>query len=142
MKQEFAIHLLSRTRDRIQKFLAKEFEKEGIKDLVPAHGGVLYALGTSGEMTMSELAKVLDRTNSTITALLDKMEELKYIKRIQSSDDERVFTAVLTAKGKTAREAVIRASQTTTQRLYKGFGPDEKETFVRLLDRMYSNFEK
>ncbi|MBM9502481.1 MarR family transcriptional regulator [Leptospira sp. 201903071] len=141
MKHEFAIHLLSRTRDRIQKFLTKEFEKEGIKDLVPAHGGVLYALGISGEMTMSELAKVLDRTNSTITALLDKMEELKYIKRIQSNEDERVFTAVLTAKGKTTREAVIRASQKTTQKLYKGFLPEEKETFVGLLERMYSNFE-
>ncbi|AYV55141.1 MarR family transcriptional regulator [Leptospira kmetyi] len=142
MRQEFAIHLLSRTRDRIQKFLSKEFEKEGIKDLVPAHGGVLYALGVSGEMTMSELAKVLDRTNSTVTALLDKMEELKYVKRIQSEEDERVFTAVLTAKGKTTREAVIRASNTTNQKLYKGLLPEEKETFVRLLERIHSNFEK
>jgi MarR family 2-MHQ and catechol resistance regulon transcriptional repressor len=141
MKQEFAIHLISRTRDRIQKFLTKEFEREGIKELVPAHGGVLYALGIREEMTMSELAKVLDRTNSTITALLDKMEELKYIKRIQSNEDERVFTAVLTSKGKTTREAVIRASQTTTQKLYRDFLPDEKETFVRLLEKMHSNFD-
>ncbi|MCG6168835.1 MarR family transcriptional regulator [Leptospira sp. FAT2] len=142
MKQEFAIHLLSRTRDRIQKFLTKEFEKEGIKDLVPAHGGVLYALGAAGEMTMSELASTLDRTNSTVTALLDKMEELKYVKRIQSADDERVFTAVLTAKGRSTREAVLRASQTTTQKLYKGLLPEEKETFIRLLERIHSNFEK
>ncbi|MCW7480347.1 MarR family winged helix-turn-helix transcriptional regulator [Leptospira kanakyensis] len=141
MKQEFSIHLLSRTRDRIQKFLSKEFEKEGIKDLVPAHGGVLYALGISNGMTMSELAKVLDRTNSTVTALLDKMEDLKYIKRIQSNEDERVFTAVLTAKGKTAREAVIRASNTTNQTLYNGLNPNERQTFIKLLERIHSNFE-
>ncbi|XDD49477.1 MarR family winged helix-turn-helix transcriptional regulator [Leptospira sp. WS92.C1] len=142
MNQEFSIHLLSRTRDRIQKFLSKEFEKEGIKDLAPAHGGVLYALGISAKMTMGEIATVLDRTNSTVTVLLDKMEELKYIKRIQSSEDERVFTAILTAKGKTAREAVIRASNTTNQKLFKGLDGNERETFVRLLERIHFNFEK
>ncbi|MDV6235654.1 MarR family transcriptional regulator [Leptospira ellisii] len=142
MRQEFAIHLLSRARDRIQKFLLKEFEKEGIKDLVPAHGGVLYALGVAGEATMSELAKILDRSNSTVTALLDKMEELKYVKRIRSEQDERVFTASLTAKGKSTRESVIRASQTTNQKLYKGFTAEEKETFMRLLERIHSNFDR
>ncbi|TGK28945.1 MarR family transcriptional regulator [Leptospira gomenensis] len=142
MKQEFAIHLLSRTRDRIQKFLLREFEKEGIKDLVPAHGGVLYALGVSGETTMGELAKILDRSNSTVTALLDKMEELKYVKRNRSEQDERVYTASLTAKGKSTRESVIRASQTTNQKLYKGFTAEEKETFMRFLERIHSNFER
>ncbi|MCE9596950.1 MAG: MarR family transcriptional regulator [Spirochaetia bacterium] len=141
MRAEFVIHGISRTRDRIQKHLAGEMAREGIEDLVPAHGGVLYALSANPGMTLGDLAQALDRSNSTVTALLDKMEHLGYVKRIQSSEDERVFTAVLTARGKSAAQAVQRASKTTLQLLYKGIGAAAKEQFLSTLEQIHSNFE-
>ncbi|TGK07235.1 MarR family transcriptional regulator [Leptospira semungkisensis] len=141
MKPEFIIHLLSRTRDRIQKHLSAEFQKQGIQDLVPAHGGVLFALGKDGPLTMSELAKWLDRTNSTITALLDKMEETGYIKRSKPYEDERVTSAELTEKGKGALDLVQKASRATLLRINKDLDQKERDEFFRILTKIYSNFE-
>ncbi|MFB5650800.1 MarR family winged helix-turn-helix transcriptional regulator [Leptospira wolffii] len=140
VKPEFVIHLLSRTRDRIQKHLSSEFEKQGIHDVVPAHGGVLYALG-KGPMILSELASALDRTNSTVTALLDKLENLGYIKRSKPYEDERITSAELTEKGKATLEKVQRASKQTLSKLYKDIDASEKEEFIRILSKIHSNFE-
>ncbi len=140
MKPEFVIHLLSRTRDRIQKHLSAEFEKLGIYDLVPAHGGVLFALGKEGPMTMSDLAKTLDRTNSTVTALLDKMEGFGYVQRSKPYEDERVTSAELTESGKQLLETVQKASKNTLTQLYKDLNTAEKEEFIRLLSKIHSNF--
>ncbi|PJZ71135.1 MarR family transcriptional regulator [Leptospira perolatii] len=139
MKADYVIHLLSRTRDRIQKHLTVEMERQGIQDIAPAHGGVLFALSKSGPVTMSDLADALDRTNSTITTLLDKMESLGYVKRRQSIEDERVFLAELTEKGKAATNAVTKASRKTLSALFKGFSNPEKEEFMRLLSIIHSN---
>lgn len=140
MKPEFVIHLLSRTRDRIQKHLTREFEKQGILDLAPAHGGVLFALG-KGPMTMSELALSLDRTNSTITALLDKLDELNYVRKSKPYEDERITVAELTEKGKNTLENVQKASKTTLGRIYKDLGSEERDEFIRLLTKIHSNLE-
>ncbi|PKA17573.1 MarR family winged helix-turn-helix transcriptional regulator [Leptospira haakeii] len=141
MKPEYVIHLLSRTRDRIQKHLSEEFLKQGIQDLVPAHGGVLFILGKEGPLIMSELAKLLDRTNSTVTALLDKMEEFGYVKRSKPYEDERVTSAELTDKGKQTLEKVQRASKATLTKLSQNLEQGEKEEFMRILTKIHSNFD-
>ncbi|PNV72291.1 MarR family winged helix-turn-helix transcriptional regulator [Leptospira inadai] len=141
MKGDYVIHLLSRTRDRIQKFLGRELEKQGIQDIAPAHAGVLFVLSKNGAMRMSELATILDRTNSTATALLDKMEEFGYVIRTKLDPDERVTTADLTEKGKRSVEKVIKASKITLNKLYKGLDETEKAEFVRLLSKIHANFE-
>ncbi|TGL62852.1 MarR family winged helix-turn-helix transcriptional regulator [Leptospira sarikeiensis] len=141
MKPDYVIHLLSRTRDRIQKHLSEEFVNQGILDLVPAHGGVLFALGKEGPLTMSELAKTLDRTNSTVTALLDKMEEFGYVKRSKPFEDERITSAELTEKGKLTLEKVQKASKTTLSKLNQNLEPGEREDFMRILIKIHSNFD-
>lgn len=90
---------------------------------------------------MSELATILDRTNSTATALLDKMEELGYVIRTKLDPDERVTIADLTEKGNRSVEKVIKASKTTLNKLYKGLEEAEKAEFMRLLSKIHANFE-
>lgn len=141
MEPDYVIHLLSRTRDRIQKFLAKELERQGIKDLAPAHAGVIYVLSRKGVAGMSDLASTLDRTNATITALLDKLEEFDYVIRTKLDEDGRVTTAELTRKGKKSVRKVISASRNTLDKLYGGLEESEKQEFLRILTKIYGNFQ-
>lgn len=90
---------------------------------------------------MSELAKLLDRTNSTVTALLDKMEDYDYIKRSKPYEDERVTSAELTEKGKQTLEKVQRASKATLTKLSQNLEPGEKEEFMRILSKIHSSFD-
>lgn len=90
---------------------------------------------------MSELAKLLDRTNSTVTALLDKMEEFGYVKRSKPYEDERVTSAELTEKGKQTLEKVQKASKATLAKLSQNLEQSEKEEFMRILTKIHSNFD-
>src|SRR5688572_25421264 len=104
------IHLVSRTRDRIQKIFQAEIDRLELGNIAPAHGSVFYALA-SGPMPMQELARVIERDTSTVTALADKLEKLGYVRRTVAPDDSRSYILSLTAKGQRATPKIIEASQ-------------------------------
>lgn len=132
------IHLLSRTRDRIQKIFQTEIDKLDLGNIAPAHGSVFYAL-SSGPLTMQELARLIERDTSTVTALADKLEKLGYTRRVLSPEDGRSYIISLTAKGQRAAPQIIEASQKTVKRIYAGFSDTEKEALMQLLGRVYAN---
>ncbi len=140
MRSEWIIHLVSRLRDRMQDALSAELAAEGIDDIVPAHAGVLFALG-AGVATMSELAAALGRSNSTLTALVQKLEDLGYVQRFRSQEDQRVQLVKLTARGVQGRRATVRGSRRTLARLYRGVSRGDRRQLIDGLLRLYRNLE-
>ncbi len=138
MKGDRLLHLIARIRDRMERRLGRDMERLGLADIAPAHAGALYALGR-GPLSMSELAAALDRSNSTITALLDKLEARGYVLRRPAADDERSNLATLTEKGRAARLRVMRASRRYLALAYRGMNGRERQELLRLLNQVYSN---
>ena len=72
-------------------------------------GAQLWALsevGSTPGLTISELARKLSVHLSTSSNLLDKLETRKLIRRVRSSEDQRVVRVFLTAAGaRTLRKA-------------------------------------
>lgn len=132
------IHLLSRTRDRINKDLQREIDALGVGRIAPAHGSVLYAL-RSGTLPMQELALLIERDNSTVTALVDKLEKLGYVRRQTDPEDLRSYLVSLTPQGRRVATRVVAASRRTVGRVYKGFTAREKSDLMGLLARVHSN---
>lgn len=138
MDSKRIIHLVSRTRDRIQKIFQAEIDRLDLGNIAPAHGSVFYAL-SSGPMTMQELARLIERDTSTVTALADKLEKLGYVRRDVAPDDSRSYIIRLTTKGMRAAPRIVAASQKVVSRLYAGFSETDRETLMQLLGRVYSN---
>ena len=67
---------------------------------------VLLALWESGSATVGDLCHRLYLDNGTITPLLKKMEEMGYISRSRSRQDERVVTVQITEAGWQLRQEV------------------------------------
>ncbi len=134
-------HLISRLRDRTTRALQGQFDERGIGDIVPAHGGVLFALG-AGPASMSELASVLERDNSTITTLVARLIERGYVARRVSDEDARSYQVTLTARGKRARRVVLVASRAVLGRFFSGMSASEQKTLTALVQRAYSNLEE
>ncbi len=132
------IHLISRTRDRIQKIFQAEIDALELGNIAPAHGSVFYVL-LSGPQTMQELARLIERDTSTVTALANKMEKLGYVRRKVSPDDRRSFLLTLTAKGRRAGPRVVEASRKIVRRILGDLTEAEKTTLMRLLGRVYAN---
>lgn len=138
MDEKRIIHLLSRTRDRIQKIFQVEIDALRLGNIAPAHGSVFYAL-SQGPLAMQELARLIERDNSTVTALADKLEKLGYVRRTVSEYDTRSNIIGLTEKGAKAAPKIVAASQKIVGRIYNGFSDEERATLMRLLGRVYEN---
>ncbi len=67
---------------------------------------VLLALWESGSATVGDLCRRLYLDNGTITPLLKKMEEMGFIARSRSKQDERVVTVTVTEAGWDLRQQV------------------------------------
>ncbi|MBL8019634.1 MAG: MarR family transcriptional regulator [Leptospirales bacterium] len=135
------IHLLSRTRDRIQKHFQRRIDGLKVGKIAPAHGSVLYAL-MDGPQAMQDLARLIERDTSTVTALADKLEKIGFAERTVAPHDTRSYLLALTPKGKLAAGKVIDASRGVVTRIFAGLSAAEREEFTRLLFKVYQNMEE
>jgi DNA-binding MarR family transcriptional regulator len=76
--------------------LEKELASAGI---TPSQWMLLMALGENENLMQTELGKMVNIDNATITRSLDKLQEMNLIVRTQDKDDRRAQHVSLTAKG-------------------------------------------
>jgi DNA-binding MarR family transcriptional regulator len=91
--------------DRLQQAMAKA----GLEDMRPAFGYVIRALA-NGQLSVSELARVLDVTKQAASQTVDEMERAGFVERRPSSSDRRMKALALTAKGRRVRATALRTS--------------------------------
>ena len=73
MKTRDAISLISKIKEKVNRFILAEMAEQGIQDLATSHGDIIYALYNNHRMTMAEIAKKIGKDKSTVTALVDKL---------------------------------------------------------------------
>ena len=80
-------------------FVVNSLEKAGLKGIVPSHGDVLKQLFDKKVCSMTELARSIGRTKSTVTVLVEKLEREGYVCRVPNESDNRGVWVQLTEKG-------------------------------------------
>lgn len=88
-----------------------------------------------------ELQEILGLEGATVTGLLQRLTNLDLVCRQPDPTDKRVQRVYLTERGR-ALEYVTRPLNEIRERMLKGFTPDERDFFVRLLSRALHNFEE
>lgn len=125
----------SRLREAGNRFILAELEKAGLSDIAPSHGDILVRLLACETCNMSELAKQVRRTKSTVTALVEKLERNGYVLRMPDPADSRGVLVRLTDKGR-ALEPAFEAISSGLQRLITDrLSKEEAELLDRLLDK-------
>ncbi len=140
METEHLIALVSAIRDKANRFIFEQLKARDIKDIAPAHGGVFFHLFRNRELTMGELARLIDRDKSTVTSLVEKLGGLGYIKRERDAVDRRVTKIRLTQKGRLLEADFEDISRRLLSKAYVGFSDKEMEVIVELLTRVNDNF--
>ena len=126
MKYSAIFSHASRLRESGNRFILAELEKVGLSDIAPSHGDTC---------NMSELAKQVHRTKSTVTALVEKLERNGYVLRIPDPEDSRGVLVRLTDKGR-ALEPAFEAISNGLQRLITDRLSEEEAALLdRLLDK-------
>lgn len=139
MKPEYIIFLISRIRERANRFILQELKTRNIQGLIPSHGAILAVLAKGKALSMQQLARMIDRDKSTVTALVDKLVALGYVEKHKDSADQRITLVQLTEKGKTRRPEFEAISQNLIAKVYKGISEGEKQILVEILTKIKNN---
>ena len=108
-------------------------------EIGPGQGRILFALWKKDEVPINDLARRTLLRKSTLSELLDNLEESGYIERVQSQEDRRKVLIKTTDKTHKLQKAYIDLSVTMTKLFYNGFTDEEIEQFESYLGRVLEN---
>ena len=125
--------------DRIfEKILARH----GIDAFNGAQGRILYALWQEDGVPIKTISEKCGLAITSLTTMLERMENQGLILRVQSTGDKRKTLLYLTDKAKALRDDSEIVSRQMTDIFYKGFTASEVEEFETYLDRIRTNLEE
>jgi len=124
------------------RIFARILKKAGIDEINPAQGRILFVLWEKDEIPISELAKRTLLSKSTLTSMLDRLEEASYIARVRSKEDRRAILIKRKEKDRLLEKKYIQVSNEMTDLFYSGFAPKEIDTFENYLKRILANLTK
>ena len=109
--------------------------------LYPGQPFVLHALWDQDGLTQSELTKRLNRSPSTTTKKVQRMEKAGFVERRSDDSDERITRVFLTDVGREIRSAVEEMWHHFDRQIVAGFDAQELTLFHDFLLRVCQNLE-
>ena len=106
-----------------------------------AQGRILYVLWQGDGLTISQISAQTSLANTTLTSMLDRMEQSGLIRREASPTDRRALLIRLTDKAKALQQDYDRISQQMNELYYLGFSEDEVRQFEGYLQRVFDNLQ-
>ena len=92
--------------------------------------------------TVTEISNLLQITPAGVTHLINPLEEVGYIERLQAPKDRRIVLIGLTEKGNQVADALILEIQEQLIGLVNHLGKKDSETFFRLLSKSINFFNE
>ena len=134
-------YLIAQVHQLGQRIFAKKLKKYQIIDINPAQGRILFALWKKDGLPIIELAKATSLSKSTLTPMLDRLEEIGHLKRVDSKGDRRKKLIYLTEKNKQLQDIYYQVSLDMKDIYYKNFSEKEINQFEDYLKRILFNLK-
>lgn len=130
---------------QVKHLSARVFEKllreNGVEIFNGAQGRILYVLWQYNKLTISEIASLTSLAKTTLTGMLDRMEEASLIERIPDKNNRRQIFVTITEKAKSYSGIYNRVSEQMSELFYKDFSEEEINSFENFLKRIITNLE-
>jgi len=97
---------------------------------------VLRKLDALGPMSAIDLARAVDHNPGAMTRLLDRLEEMGYLRRAPHAGDRRALRIELTAAGAALSSELAACGDRIADHALRTLKPGERETLVGLLERV------
>jgi DNA-binding MarR family transcriptional regulator len=120
---------------------ARKLKERGITDMSPARGRILFVLWKNDGIPVQELAARTGLEPSTLTRMLDRLEESGHIRREAWAGDRRKVLIHLTGPHQDLRPLYDEVSAEMTGLFYRGLAPSEVTFFESCLERILGNLE-
>ncbi len=130
---------------RIQQFSDRIFNrklKESISTKInSAQGRLLFALWQGDQVNIQELCRRTSLQKSTLTGILDQLENKEFIQRTSSNRDRRELLIELTDNNEIIQKPFFSVSTEMSRVFYKGLSEHEVDIFEKNLKTVLRNLE-
>ena len=131
--------LITRIHQLAGRLFAGKLKEYNLNEINPAQGRILFVLWQKDDISILELAKKTSLGKSTLTSMLDRLEEAGYLERIPSGSDRRKIILKLGAKDRKLRNIYKKVSDEMTELFYDGFSAGEISEFEKYLRQILDN---
>ncbi|MYY08496.1 MarR family transcriptional regulator [Streptomyces sp. SID4919] len=122
---------------RLHRVTARELLRD--LDLYPGQEFLMMHLWSSGPVRPSELIKVLDLDPSTVTRMLQRLEQAGHVRRGQDPCDRRAVLVEATEPSCALHDRMAAAWCELETRTLGGLDPAERRELARLLEKVETN---
>ncbi|WNS43418.1 MarR family transcriptional regulator [Paenibacillus sp. MMS20-IR301] len=140
METRDVISLISKIREKVNRFIVQEMEKQGVEGIGTSHGDIIYALLQKPKMTMADIARRIHKDKSTVTPLVNKLAGLGIVTKERDKEDTRFVYVTLTAKGRELEGVFEVVSAEMLGQFYRNVSEEEQEILLQILLKINNNF--
>jgi MarR family transcriptional regulator, organic hydroperoxide resistance regulator len=133
--------LISQVHQLAGRVFARKLRDHGLDKINPAQGRILFALWKGDGIAIRELADRTKLQKSTLTSMLDRLEQDGLISRRPSADDRRVILVFLAQDHVVIRDLFLQVSHEMIDVFYAGFSQDEINVFEEKLKKIIKNLQ-
>jgi DNA-binding MarR family transcriptional regulator len=102
---------------------------------------ILLLVQSRPDIVIGEIRDKLDVPNSTLTGIIDRMENQGLVRRTISVRDRRSYGLDMTEKGLEVRREHDRILLAIVEKMLGTLDEDERKTFVALLSKVADNMQ-
>ena len=135
----FLISQIKHISDRVSEKVLNAHE---LHDFNGAQGKLLYVLWQAEGISSAKLAQKAGLAPTTLTTMLDRMEQAGLVKRVPHETDRRRLKIMLTERAKQLKAQYDEYSESMTRAYYKGFSESEIIEFEKALARVLENLRE
>ena len=131
--------MIARVQLLSERVFSKILAKYELSQISPAQGRILFVLWNKDGISIQELAKKTSLGKSTLTSMLDRLEQAGFVKRVPSKEDRRTILIKLTEKDRECQDLYTKITNEKTALFYKEFTSKEIVVFENYLQRVLDN---
>ena len=133
---------ISRIKQVNTRLLNKFLAQKNIMAFNGEQGRILHVLWENDRISNRELSKKSGLAMSSLTTMLERMEEKKLLERRVDENDKRKILIFLTDYAKSLKSEYDEISDKMTEISFEGISDEERLAFEATLEKVLYNFER
>jgi len=133
------IYLLFTAGQKLRNYLNSALSAEGAKVTV-AQSGILFLLKQQNGRSMTELSRLIELDNSTITGLIDRLERAGFVSRNSDPVDRRLSHVYITPRGLDEVNKAKVVIRKVNEEVKEGFTAEQVDAFKSVLQSFSPKF--
>lgn len=126
----------------LEVFELKDSYQLQTSSIQPQDMYVLERIYLNGNLLIKDLSKQYNIPPSTLTGIIDRLENKNLIERLRTNIDRRTIELAATLKGKSAVEKHIKEDNQFCKNLFNTLENSKKEKLKELLEELLNNVDK